>query len=475
MGWFGFERRFERQLIGLSVDWFVGCLAALLFVGSGVVVAEDKGEGLREAVYMEEVAKAKGLIEAGADVNGANRYGVTALSLACQNGNVALVKALLEAGADANGALLGGETVLMTAARTGEPRVLRALLGSGAEVDATERKGQTALMWAAAEGNVEAVKVLLDAGAKADREVGSGFTAMLFAARAGHIGVVEVLLAAGVDVNVVAKAGGSRGGKALPKGSSALRVAVENGHFDLAKVLLEAGADADDARSGYAPLHVLTWVRKPNRGDGPDGMPPPEGTGELRSLEFARLLVEDYGADVDLRLRENAPWGAKFGTDGATPFLMAARKADLAYLKLLEEMGADVSAADDDGTTAFLLVSGVESRVPEEEAGTETERLAVLDWLAKRGIDVNEANEKKETAMHGAAYKNVPKVVRWLADHEADVAVWNRENSRGWTPLLIAQGFRPGNFKPDAATIEAIENVMREAGVEPPPAPERTR
>ena len=38
---------------------------------------------------------------------------------------------------------------------------------------------------------------------------------------------------------------------------------------------------------------------------------------------------------------------------------------------------------------------------------------------------------------------------------------------------LIAQGFRPGNFKPSADTIAAISEVMRAAGVEPPPAPPR--
>jgi hypothetical protein len=53
------------------------------------------------------------------------------------------------------------------------------------------------------------------------------------------------------------------------------------------------------------------------------------------------------------------------------------------------------------------------------------------------------------------------------------VKVWNRQNKFGWTPLLIAQGFRPGNFRPAPETIAAIERVMRSAGIEPPPAPPR--
>jgi hypothetical protein len=70
--------------------------------------------------------------------------------------------------------------------------------------------------------------------------------------------------------------------------------------------------------------------------------------------------------------------------------------------------------------------------------------------------------------MHGAAYKNLPKVVQFLADNGAKVEMWNQKNKYGWTPLAIAEGYRPGNFKPSADTIVALHQVMRAAGVEPP-------
>ena len=38
------------------------------------------------------------------------------------------------------------------------------------------------------------------------------------------------------------------------------------------------------------------------------------------------------------------------------------------------------------------------------------------------------------------------------------------------TPLMIAQGHRPANFRPAPDTIDAIEQVMRSAGVVPPKA-----
>ncbi len=70
--------------------------------------------------------------------------------------------------------------------------------------------------------------------------------------------------------------------------------------------------------------------------------------------------------------------------------------------------------------------------------------------------------------MHGAALKNLPKVVQFLADHGAKVEVWNKKNNFGSTPLMLAQGYRPGNFKPSFETVEAIERVLLAAGVTPP-------
>jgi ankyrin repeat protein len=69
--------------------------------------------------------------------------------------------------------------------------------------------------------------------------------------------------------------------------------------------------------------------------------------------------------------------------------------------------------------------------------------------------------------MHGAAYKNLPKVVQFLADKGAKIEIWNRKNKYGWTPLMIAEGHRPGNFKPSAETIAALHRVMADAGVTP--------
>jgi ankyrin repeat protein/predicted NAD-dependent protein-ADP-ribosyltransferase YbiA (DUF1768 family) len=456
----------ERQ------DW--QAMHQLLDKRADVNAAQIDGmTALHWAAYHDNADAAGSLIEAEADVKAANRYGVTPLSIACTNGNAAIVKRLLEAGADANMSLPGGETALMTAARTGIPAVVDELIERGADVKAKEQSGQTALMWAAAEGHAQVVEALIKAGADFSAPLESGFTPLLLAVREGRMDVVRVLLKAGADVNQAVRPK-KRPDRGPEKGVSPLIIAVENGHFELAVALLKAGADPNDQRSGYTPLHTLTWVRKPNSGDDPDGQAPPAGSGKLTSLEFARLLVE-RGADVNARLKHGDSGEAKLNRTGATPFLMAADTADAPLMRLLVQLGANPSIPNADNCTPLMAAAGIGTIFPQEEAGTEDEVLEAVKLAVELGGDVNAVDDNGETAMHGAAYKSAPKVVQWLADRGAREEIWNRKNKYGWTPLLIAQGYRKGNFKPDVATIEAIRRVMSkqalaEADAAPPPA-----
>jgi uncharacterized protein len=435
----------------------------------------DGMTALHWAAYHDDLEAARALADAGANVKATNRYGVTPLSLACQNGNGALVELLLAAGADANTTLRGGETALMTAARTGRPGPVSALLSRGAVVDAKDRRGQTALMWAAADGHAEVVELLLKAGADFRTPLpNSGFTPLFFAARDGRAGVVRALLKAGAEVNA-AMAPGKPTGKGPRMGTSALLLAVENGHFELALALIEAGADPNDQRSGFTPLHVMTWVRKPQRGED-DGDPAPLGSGKLSSVEFIRELVK-RGADVNARLRTGKGGAGQFTKAGATPFLMASATADTVYMRLLVELGANPSLANADNCTPLMVACGigVGSAAANETAGEEPEVIEAAKLLLSFGADVNAVDANGETAMHGAAYKNLPLVVQFLADSGAKIELWNRKNKYGWTPLAIADGHRPGNFKPSAETSAAIQRVMLAAGVSLPPNAPKSR
>lgn len=429
----------------------------------------DGTTALHWAAYLNDLETATLLLKAGANVRVTNRYSVTPLSLACLNGNGQLVGLLLDAGADPNTILQGGETALMTAARTGQPGPVKALISRGADVNAKERRGQTALMWAAADGHAEVVELLLKAGADFRTTLlNSGFTPLFFAVREGRTDVVRVLLKAGADLNGTMQPRKPTG-KGPRRGTSPLILAVDNGHFELARVLLEAGADPNDQRSGFTALHALTWVRKPNRGDGDDGDPSPIGSGDLSSFQLVRELVK-HGADVNARLKNGRGGAGQYNKVGVTPFMMAAGTADVPYMRLLVELGAEPLLGNADNCTPLMAAAGigVGGAAANEVAGTESEVLEAVQLALDLGADVNAVDINGETAMHGAAYKNLPQVVQLLADKGAKIEIWNRKNRYGWTPLLIAEGYRPGNFKPSFETIAAIHRVMLAAGVTPP-------
>ncbi|MCG8650103.1 MAG: ankyrin repeat domain-containing protein [Pirellulales bacterium] len=438
-----------------------GRLRALLKQANGQPDQPPQPDGmtaLHWAVFWNHSEVARQLVQGGMDVNAQTIYAVTPLWIACRAGNAEMANLLIQAGADVRFRRPGNETALMTAARTGRAEVLEALIDAGAETDARDHRGQTALMWAAAEGNLEAVNVLLAAGADPAVKLKSGYTAMFFAARQGQVDVCKRLLASGVDVNAVMRPANTSGRQPRDR-MSALMLAVESGHFELAIELVRAGADPNDQRSDFAPLHAVTWVRKTKVGDGVDGDPPPRGSGNLTSLEFVEQIV-GLGADVNLALARGKGGRAKMNTKGATPLLMAARTADLPLLKLLAKLGADLERTNIEGCTPLMAAAGIGVTAVGEEPGTESEVIETMMWLVDRGADVDAVDDNGETAMHGAAYRNYPGAVAKLAELGASPSVWNHKNKYGWTPVMIAQGKRPGSFKPSPETIAALRKAM---------------
>ncbi len=115
-----------------------------------------------------------------------------------------------------------------------------------------------------------------------------------------------------------------------------------------------------------------------------------------------------------------------------------------------------------------MVAAGIGTRSPGEDAGTEDEVVEAMQVALDHGADINAIDENGETAMHGAAYKNLPLAVKFLADKGAKIEIWNTRNRFGWTPLTIARGYRFGNFKPSAVTVAAVEQVMLSAGITPP-------
>jgi ankyrin repeat protein len=420
----------------------------------------DGSTALHWAVRRDDLETANSLIRAGAEVKAANRYGVTPLSLACLNGNAAMIESLLKAGADPNSSLPGEESALMTAARTGKVDAVKVLIAHGADVKFKEgQRGQTALMWAAAEGNTAVVAELIEHGADLHAKTKGGLTPLLFAVREGRIDTVRSLLKAGADVNETWAAGRGSG----VAGISAMVLAVANAHYELASAMLDAGADPNAAAQGWSALHQITWVRKPGRGDND---PAPVGSGNVSSLDLVRKLVAK-GANVNARMTKKGNVGrTDLNMTGATPFLMAARTGDAPLMRLLAELGADPLLPNADNTTPLLAAAGVGTYSAGEDPGTETEVLEAVKVALELGGDVNGVDNKGETVIHGAAYKQLPLVAKYLIDKGAKIEIWNQKNKTGWTPLRMADGVViDTTIRTSPAMSAMLRQVMSAAGV----------
>jgi len=427
---------------------------------------------LHWAAYRNDAAIAALLIQAGASPAVANRYGVRPLSLACLTGNAALIELLLKAGADPNTTQPSGETVLMTASKTGVVAAIKVLVAHGADVNAAEpSRHQTALMWAAAEGYGDAVRALIAAGANVKAKSQAGFTPLLFAAREGRIEAARALLDSGATLDEALSVNSRESAGGVAQGTqeaslNAFLLAASNAHFELASFFLDRGANPNAAPRGWTALHMVSWVRK--MGDVGSNDPPPEGSGTMGSLEFVRKLVK-AGADLNARVTaRRLPVGSSgLNFIGATPFLLAARTADTDLMRLLKDLGADTRIPTDTHTTPLLVAAGVGASLPGEEPGTEPEVLLALKLLLELGLDVNAVDDRGNTAMHGAAYKHLPKVVTFLSGAGARIDVWNQKNADGHTPLEIAAGIQRGmNFVFSTDTAAAIRAVMARTGAQ---------
>lgn len=400
----------------------------LLAQQADVNVPEADGTtALHWAAEHDDVEMASALLAAGARAAAVNRYGVSPIHVAATAGNARLLERLLAAGADVRATQAGGETALMLAARTGSVEAIRVLVTNGADVNAREKvKGQTALMWAAAENNAEAIRALAAFGADVRARSTGGMTALLFGVRGGQSAAVMALLDAGADVN-----------DAMTDGMSALVLAVYNAHYELAAALLDRGADPNAAKQGWTALHQVAWSRRPNRGF---NLPGAVATGRLDSLELVRRL-RAKGADLDARMTKEPRDGNRnmLNRIGATPFLMAAKSADVPLMRVLLDLGANPALKSADGDSAVMVAAGVGVYGPGESPGTHDEALEAVKLAYEvGGGTVNDVDKNGETALHGAVYRGgaVP-VLKFLIDKGARLDV---ENSKKWSPLFAAEG-----------------------------------
>jgi uncharacterized protein len=464
-------------------DW--QALRALLQEGSVNVntTQADGATALAWAVHWDERVAAERLLEAGADPDIGNDYGITPLFLAIKNRRAGMVKTLLEVegGADPNATLWSGETPLMAAARTGQTQVATLLLEYGARVNVSEpRRDQSALMWAIAFGHPETARVLIDHGAKVNARTkmlnedftpmelegyiknvsvtpGGGYTPLMFAARGGDMESARLLLERGAEVNGVYNEHGPP-----------LVIAAAAGYEGLALFLLEQGADPNMAdangltalhyamRDGLKPLHNIKITSATVEQD-KDSLLPGGNMYELAVAILARGADPNPGMKYpppSLRVRPSRI--PRFNMGGATPFFLATAAQDLPAMKLLLEAGADpllgtkineetfyretkIHSSENQmlgNATPVMVALGMGRRNKQGfKPAEENKAMEAAKLLISLGADVNAATASGWTPLHAAAFIGANTLVAFLVEAGASM---NVRNGCGQTPLSLA-------------------------------------
>ena len=169
-------------------------------------------------------------------IDARDAQGRTPLLVATQSDQVAAAKALIDAGADVNAKDHIEDSPYLYAGARGHQEILQMTLAHGADLRSTNRYGGTALIPAAERGHVDTVRTLINAGVDVNHVNRLGWTALMEAIILSdggprHQQILQLLIDAKADVNLADK-----------DGVTPLAHARQRGYSAMVRMLTAAGA-----------------------------------------------------------------------------------------------------------------------------------------------------------------------------------------------------------------------------------------
>ncbi len=310
-----------------------------------------------EGSELELVEKLAVAVKKGAQLDGINEIGWTALHLAAAYGYLEVVKFLIKKGADINSVNEDGQAALQIAVDEGYFDIVIFLVENGAHL-LPDRGGAFDLFGVYLEPYEESEQRkytdwCLEVAKKVHKKNSKGdtplHTAVMFE---GTVPMVAYLLAKGADVNQVNNSG-----------YTPLLYASARGKRKCIAFLLGNGAAIDSVDNfGNTVLHLMGNCRQMK---------------EKTKRKLFHLFIEK-GAKIDEK-----------NNRGNTPLHSAAQRGDLVMIKLLIEKGAKIDEKNKQGETAL-------------HCAVRYGDLDSVRFLVEKGAEINERTLTGETSLHYA-------------------------------------------------------------------------
>lgn len=220
----------------------------------------------------------------------------------------------------------------------------------------TDSAGTTPLMFAAALDRDRIVEILLEAKVPLEATAHNGITALGMAIGKGNLDITKRLLAAGANARI-------RFGEGEAVRLHYLAMCVHRKQFPACDLLLESGLEVDFRDSGSSTaLHLAAFEGNTEGlayllGKGARcGLKDPDSNAVVHLLLRGKL--KERGPALDLLARQCPDWNLEIGDQaGNTPLIVAASEGDLASIRTLVKMGADINARDDADYETALFTS----------------------------------------------------------------------------------------------------------------------
>jgi ankyrin repeat protein len=303
-----------------------------------------------------------------------------ALFEAIEDDDIEAVKKAIDVGADVEGRDEEGRTALHVATLAGSAQMIDLLVDAGADLRAmTETDEMSALMIAISAGDDPSFDALLDLGADPNQADANGFSPLMVAAQFDQWQMVDELIRRGARIDT----------KTL-RGSTALSVALTSNNLDVAILLVEQGANwrvqvndqIDKSCVEFALTNELNSIVEHCEQHGFDATRAKLEIKQKEQQELKQLIASESAETVNIVLADAVGRGASVekinaliiagapvngrSPQGWTALLAAEYSGRFDVAKILIENGADVTARTYDGLGVIGAIARGDG-VPESE------------------------------------------------------------------------------------------------------------